>query len=90
MDFQLTRIQQMTQREMRDFVRKEVVPLAREWDENSNIPLTHYQQALALGIMDMALPEALGGAGEDFLCFTMALEAFVWPSSLPINAPVAS
>ena len=81
MDFQLTRIQQMTQREMRDFVRKEVVPLAREWDENSNIPLTHYQQALALGIMDMALPEALGGAGEDFLCFIMVLEAFAYGSA---------
>lgn len=81
MDFQLTRTQQMTQREMREFVRKEIAPLAREWDENSAFPMAHYQQALTLGIMDMTLPETLGGTGEDFLCFIMALEAFAYGSA---------
>ena len=81
MDFQLTRTQQMTQREMGEFVRKEVVPLARQWDQDGTFASAHYQQALALGIMDMTLPETLDGTGEDFLCFIMALEAFAHGSA---------
>lgn len=78
MDFQLTKTQQMTRRAMREFVRKEVVPLALELDENAEFPLANYKQALELEVMDITLPEALGGIGDDFLSFIIALEEFAY------------
>ena len=76
MDFKLTPSQQMTRRAVRDFVRKEVVPLAPEVDENDEFPLVKYRQALALDVLELTLPEALGGIGDDFLSFVIALEEF--------------
>lgn len=76
MDFKLTPSQQMTRRAVRDFVRKEVVPLAQEVDENNEFPLAKYRQALALELLELTLPEALGGIGDDFLSFVIALEEF--------------
>ncbi len=78
MDFQFTKTQQMTRQAMREFVRKEVVPLAPELDENAEFPLTNYKQALELEVMDITLPEALGGIGDDFLSFVIALEEFAY------------
>jgi butyryl-CoA dehydrogenase len=78
MDFQLTKTQQMTRRAMREFVRKEVVPLAPELDENAEFPLANYKQALELEVLDITLPEALGGIGDDFLSFIIALEEFAY------------
>ncbi len=78
MEFQLTKIQKMTRRAMREFVRQEVVPLAQALDETSEFPSANYQQAFGLGIMDMALPESMGGLGEDFLGFIIALDEFAY------------
>jgi len=78
MDFQLTKTQQMTRQAMREFVRIEVVPLALELDENAEFPLANYKQALELEVMDITLPEALGGIGDDFLSFIIALEEFAY------------
>jgi len=78
MNFELTKTQQMTRRAMREFVRKEVVPLARELDENAEFPLANYKQALELEVMEITLPEALGGIGDDFLSFIIALEEFAY------------
>jgi alkylation response protein AidB-like acyl-CoA dehydrogenase len=77
-DFQLTKTQQMTRQAMREFVRKEVAPLAPELDENAEFPLANYKQALKLEVMDITLPEALGGIGDDFLSFIIALEEFAY------------
>ena len=68
----------MTRQAMREFVRKEVVPLAPELDENAKFPLANYKQALELEVMDITLPEALGGIGDDFLSFVIALEEFAY------------
>ena len=76
MDFHLTETQQMTRRAMREFVRKEVVPLAQELDEKAEFPVANYRQALELDILEITLPEALGGIGDDFLSFVIALEEF--------------
>ena len=51
MDFTPTPSQQMTQRSVREFVRKEVVPLSQALDENDEFPKALYCQALALEIL---------------------------------------
>ena len=81
MDFDLTPSQKMTQRAVREFVRKEVVPMSQELDENGEFPIALYRQALALDVLDLTVPEALGGIGDDTLGFVMALEEFACGSA---------
>lgn len=81
MNFELTKTQKMTRQAMREFVRKEVVPLAQELDEKAEFPLANYKQALELEILEITLPEELGGVGEDFLTFVIALEEFACGSA---------
>jgi alkylation response protein AidB-like acyl-CoA dehydrogenase len=81
MDFDLTASQQMTQRSVREFVRKEVAPLSQEVDENDNFPIGVYTKALDLEVLDITVPEALGGIGDDYLSFVIALEEFACGSA---------
>jgi len=81
MDFQLTKLQLMTRVSMREFVRKEVLPLAQELDEKAEFPWKNYKQAVELGVMDMTLPEDMGGSGTDFLSFIIAIEEFAHGSA---------
>ena len=81
MNFELTKTQKMTRQAMREFVRKEVIPLAQELDEKAEFPLANYEQALKLEILEITLPEELGGIGEDFLSFVIALEEFACGSA---------
>ena len=76
MDFDLTPSQQMSQKSVREFVRKEIVPLSQQLDESNEFPTALYRQALALDVLDLTVPEALGGIGDDFLSFVLTLEEF--------------
>jgi alkylation response protein AidB-like acyl-CoA dehydrogenase len=86
MDFQLTKMQRMTKSAIREFVRKEVLPLAQELDEKAEFPWENYKQAVDLGVMDMTLPEAMGGSATDFLSFILALEEFAKGSAALANS----
>ena len=81
MKFQLTRSQLMTRRAVREFVRKEVTPLAAELDQRNEFPAAGYQQALGLEVLELTLPEVLGGIGDDFVGFIIALEEFACGSA---------
>jgi alkylation response protein AidB-like acyl-CoA dehydrogenase len=81
MDFDLSASQRMTQRAVREFVRKEVAPLAPEVDENDRFPIDVYRKALELEVLDITVPEALGGIGDDYLSFVIALEEFACGSA---------
>jgi butyryl-CoA dehydrogenase len=86
MDFQLTKLQLMTRSSIREFVRKEVLPLAQELDEKAEFPWKNYEQAVDLGVMDMTLPEDIGGSGTDFLSFIIAIEEFAHGSAALANS----
>lgn len=76
MEFNLDTVQMMTQKSMREFVHKEVMPLGRELDEQAEFPNRLYRQTVDLGVLDMTLTEKRGGSGTDFLSFIIALEEF--------------
>ena len=78
MEFNLDTIQLMTQKSMREFVRRELVPLGQELDELAEFPMHIYRQIVDLGVLDMTLPEEQGGSGTDFLSFIVALEEFAY------------
>jgi len=63
MEFQLNEEEQMVQQMARDFAQREVAPLARELDREARWPTELVARMGELGLMGVAVPEELGGAG---------------------------
>jgi len=74
MDFSLTEEQQMFQRMFRDFVAKEVAPLAEETDSEEKPPLELLKKAAMQGFLGATIPEEYGGVGLDTVSYCMLLE----------------
>ncbi len=74
MDFELSPDHKVLQSSVRDFVEKEVKPLAIQIDENHKIPDELIQKISALGLLGSFIPEAYGGAGMDILSYALVVE----------------
>ncbi len=62
MDFDLTEEQRAVQDTARAFARTEMMPRAREWDENEHFPVETLRQAAALGFAGIYVDAELGGS----------------------------
>ncbi len=58
----------------RDFIQKEVVPFAAEWDRAATVPKAVVAKAGALGLFGVTMPAAYAGAGADFLSYVLVTE----------------
>lgn len=65
--FFLTEEQKELQSMVREFVKKEVIPNAAEWDRKGAFPMETFKKAAEMGLTTLGLPEALGGAGMSVL-----------------------
>lgn len=74
MDINLTEEQRMFQETARDFAQKEIAPIAAQIDEERAFPRETVRKMGELGFMGVAIPEEYGGAGADYLCYTIAVE----------------
>jgi butyryl-CoA dehydrogenase len=74
MDFELSQDHKVLQSSVRDFVIKEIKPLAIQIDEEHKIPDELVQKMSALGLLGSYLPEAYGGAGLDILSYALVVE----------------
>ena len=74
MNFDLTEEQELLQRTVREFVRDEVQPRAKELDETGEFPLETFRKAAALGLTGIAFPESEGGAGFDHISTALVIE----------------
>src|SRR3990172_6903212 len=74
MDFELSQDHKVLQSSVRDFVEKEVKPLAIQIDENHRIPDDLVQKMSDMGFLGSYLPEAYGGAGLDILSYAIVVE----------------
>jgi len=74
MDFELSQDHKVLQSSVRDFVEKEVKPLAIQIDENHNIPDELVQKMRGMGLLGSYIPEAYGGAGLDILSYAIVVE----------------
>jgi len=63
MEFELTEEQQMLRDAVREFVNAEVKPIARDIDENEEIPRTLIDKIADLGFLGAVFPEEYGGGG---------------------------
>ncbi len=81
MDFRLTSEQQMVRDAAKEFVDKEVVPFAREWEEKGEIPRSVTDKMAELGFMGAPTPVEYGGAGMDYVSFMLLIEEIARGSS---------
>jgi alkylation response protein AidB-like acyl-CoA dehydrogenase len=88
MDFSLNEEQTQFRKSVRDFVDKEVVPVAAELDEKGEFPLALFQRCGQLGYFGLRYPESIGGLGADFTTFCLMVEEIA-RGSLALAAAVS-
>lgn len=59
---------------VRQFIEKEVVPFANEWEEKRHIPKSIWKKMGDAGFLGISLPEAVGGLGADLFYAIAFLE----------------
>jgi butyryl-CoA dehydrogenase len=74
MDIELTDEQKMVQAMAREFAEKEVRPIAETIDREARFPEQTVRRMGELGLMGVAVPEALGGSGGDTVAYVLAVE----------------
>lgn len=65
---------QMIRDALRDFSQQQLAPNAAAWDRDSVFPRDALKQLAGLGAFGVAVPEAQGGAGLDYLALALVLE----------------
>ena len=74
MDFELTREQKMIVKNVKEFMRKEIAPVADELDRECHLPEGIWQTFGDLGLLGLGIPEEYGGSGMDKFTFTLVVE----------------
>ena len=74
MDFNLSEEQQAFQATARDFAAAEMMPHARDWDENETFPVDALRKAAALGLGGIYVKEDVGGSALTRLDATVIFE----------------
>lgn len=75
MNFEPNAAQRAFEARARAFAVSSVAPEAAAIDADAAYPRALVAEAGALGLMGATIPEALGGAGQDYLAYVLALEA---------------
>jgi len=73
-DFHLGEEEKMIQEMVRDFVEKEVKPVAEKLDETGEFPYEIMKKLGELGLLGTVIPEEYGGSGASFLSYIVAIE----------------
>lgn len=76
MDFSLSDEQRMIQALAREFADREIAPLAAQADREQTFPLAIQHKALELGLLNIGLPTAVGGAGLGCVEVALVTEQF--------------
>ncbi len=74
MDIELTEEQRQVRDMCREFAAAELRPNARRWDEHHEFPREAVRKMAELGLMGIAVPAELGGAGMDNVSYALAME----------------
>ena len=74
MDFELSQDHKVLRDAVRDFVEKEIKPIAMQIDEDHAIPDALVQKMAEMGFLGSYLPEEYGGAGLDMLAYAIVVE----------------
>lgn len=80
-NFQLTQDQNDMLAMVEDFTKKEVIPVAAQYDKTGEYPWDIIKKAHAAGLMNTHIPEELGGLGMNYLDGCMMGEKFAYACS---------
>ncbi len=70
----LTSEQEMIRDAVRQFAQEVIAPQAAQWDRDKVFPKDMHRELAGLGAYGVAVPEAYGGAGLDYLSLALILE----------------
>jgi alkylation response protein AidB-like acyl-CoA dehydrogenase len=73
-DFRYRDDQLLVRDTVRDFVRSRIVPNADAWNEKGEFPMELLPELASLGLLGLAVPTELGGAGLDMLTIALVME----------------
>jgi alkylation response protein AidB-like acyl-CoA dehydrogenase len=74
MDFELNEQQAAFRDLMRDFARRSISPVAREWELAGRYPTEIVDEMKAMGLFGMLVPEAYGGIDIDAVSYSIVFE----------------
>jgi alkylation response protein AidB-like acyl-CoA dehydrogenase len=74
LDFELTDEQRLYRETLREFVDREIVPVARDWEHSGRYPTEIVDGMRKLGLFGIAVPEEYGGLGADTVSFALTFE----------------
>ena len=74
MDFFLTEKQKELQEKAREFAIREVLPVARKYDESEEFPIDVIKKAHEEGLLNLAIPKKYGGPGYGLLDACIVVE----------------
>ncbi len=74
MEIELTDEQRAVRQTAREFAEKEIIPVARENDEQEKFPADIVKKMADLGFLGAAIPEQYGGAGMDYISYALITE----------------
>ncbi|MCM3759173.1 acyl-CoA dehydrogenase family protein [Alkalihalobacillus oceani] len=90
MAIQLTEEQQMIRKMVREFAEAEIAPVAEKLWEGQAFPYDIWKKGGELGLAGFPYPEEVGGAGGDWLSFTIILEELARVDCAVANAFMAN
>jgi alkylation response protein AidB-like acyl-CoA dehydrogenase len=73
-DFTLSDEQRLYRDTLRDFVDREIVPVARDWEHEGRYPTEIVESMKGMGLFGLAVPEAYGGLEADTVSFALTFE----------------
>ncbi len=74
MNFGFTEEQNQLRKTVRAFAEKEILPHVMEWDESQHFPTDVFKRLGALGVLGAVFPEELGGAGFNYVDYSIIVE----------------
>lgn len=94
MNFQLTEERRLIQNLAREFARREIQPLAASADQEARFPMVVYERLRSIGLANLTVPPAFGGAGLGVVELALVTEQLAWActgitGALGINSIVA-
>ncbi|MRR16864.1 MAG: acyl-CoA dehydrogenase [Deltaproteobacteria bacterium] len=91
MAFEITSEQEMIRLMAADFAKKELEPMATEWDKQGVFPMKAVKKMGELGLLGMMVPQALGGSGAGTVAYSLALQEIAYAcASTAVTMSVAN
>ena len=74
MDFELAEEHVALRNTLREFVRRSIAPVARDWEQSGRYPTEIVDEMRGMGLFGMLVPEEFGGIGVDAVSYAIVFE----------------